>query len=76
MISTLLPTLAGIALVANALGWLGHRQWHRSVPGMIGPVLVFAGLWLLFGRWWNAVLYAGLAGAGTWPTLSIETQRL
>lgn len=78
MISTLLPTLAGIALVANALGWLGHRQWHRSVPGMIGPVLVFAGLWLLFGRWWNAVLYAGLAfmvGVSLWDLLSPAHRR-
>jgi len=39
MITTLLPTFAGIALAANALGWLGHRQWHRSVLGMIGKAL-------------------------------------
>jgi mercuric ion transport protein len=61
-ISTLLPLFALIALVANALGWLRHRQWHRSVLGMIGPALVLAAMWLFFGHWWTArLLYAGLA---------------
>ena len=29
-----------LALLANALGWFSHRQWHRTVLGMIGPVIV------------------------------------
>lgn len=73
MISTLLPLFAGIALLANALGWLAHRQWRRSVMGMVGPVLVLAGLWLFFGKWSNAVLYTGLAGmvgVSLWDLLS------
>lgn len=40
---------------------------------MIGPVLVLAGLWLFYGRWWNATLYAGLAamvGVSLWDLLS------
>ncbi len=28
-ISKLLPLFAVVALLANALGWLSHRQWHR-----------------------------------------------
>jgi mercuric ion transport protein len=61
-ITTLLPLFAGIALVANALGWLRHRQWWRSALGMIGPALVLAAMLLFFGRWWTArLLYTGLA---------------
>lgn len=78
MISTLLPLFAGIALLANALGWLAHRQWRRSVLGIVGPVLVLAGLWLFFGKWWNAMLYAGLAamvGVSLWDLLSPANRR-
>lgn len=47
-ISTLVPLFAIVALLANALGWLSHRQWHRSLLGMIGPAIVLAGtVWLL-----------------------------
>ena len=28
-ISRLMPLFAGLALLANALGWLKHRQWHH-----------------------------------------------
>ncbi len=28
----LLPVFAGIALFANAIGWLDHRQWRRTRP--------------------------------------------
>lgn len=78
MITTLLPLFAGIALLANALGWFSHRQWRRSVLGMVGPALVLAGLWLFFGQWWNAMLYAGLAfmvGVSLWDLLSPAHRR-
>jgi len=39
-ITVLLPLFAGLALLANALGWFSHRQWHRSVLGMIGPAII------------------------------------
>jgi mercuric ion transport protein len=62
LLNTLLPVFAGIALVANALGWLSHRQWHRSVLGMIGPALVLAALYPLWKYGWSTYLfYAGLA---------------
>jgi mercuric ion transport protein len=32
-ISKLLPLFAVVALLANALGWLSHRQWYRSLLG-------------------------------------------
>jgi len=62
IINTLLPLFAAVALFANALGWLRHRQWHRSLLGMIGPAMVLAAMLLFFGHWWAArLLYAGLA---------------
>jgi len=73
-INTLLPGFAVVALVANALGWFAHRQWHRSVLGMVGPVLVLCATWLFFGQWWTAqLLYTGLAfmvGTSLWDLLA------
>jgi mercuric ion transport protein len=57
----LLPAFAGIALFANAIGWLSHRQWRRTVPGLVGPVLVLAAVYLTYGWRGEALLYVGLA---------------
>jgi mercuric ion transport protein len=62
-IRIVLPVFAGIALLANALGWINHRQWWRTVLGMIGPIAVLTAVFLM--RWsghrtgW--LLYPGLA---------------
>jgi mercuric ion transport protein len=73
-ITTLLPLFAAVALLANAVAWLNHRQWHRSLLGMLGPALVLAAMLLFFGRWWTAwLLYAGLAmmvGVSLWDLAS------
>lgn len=73
-INTLLPLFAAIALIANALGWLRHRQWRRSVLGMVGPAMVLAAMLLFLGRWWTAsLLYIGLTsmvGISIWDLLS------
>ncbi|MBT2305138.1 organomercurial transporter MerC [Variovorax paradoxus] len=78
-ISTLLPLFAAVALIANALGWLRHRQWHRSVTGMIGPAMVLAAMLLFFGQWWTpGLMYTGLAfmvGASLWDLLSPANKR-
>jgi len=59
---TLLPIFAAIALFASALGWFSHHQWHRSVLGMLGPVLVLLALYPLFkSEWMRTILYTGLA---------------
>lgn len=60
-ISRLMPLFAALALLANALGWLSHRQWHRSVLGMIGPFMVLGALgWLGGDGWPGSLLYGGL----------------
>lgn len=69
-VNTLLPLFAWIALGANALGWLSHRQWHRSLIGMIGPAIVLLSLYPWFQYGWSTwTLYGGLAlmvGAAVW----------
>jgi len=56
-ITVLLPLFAGLALLANALGWFSHHQWHRSVLGMVGPTIVLIAS--LTGA--ERLLYVGLA---------------
>jgi mercuric ion transport protein len=78
-VSTLLPLFAAIALVANAIGWFAHRQWHRSVLGMVGPVTVLAATQLFFAQWWAEwLLYTGLVnmvGIGLWDLWSPVNRR-
>lgn len=61
-VNTLLPLFAWIALVANVLGWFGHRQWHCSLAGTAGPTIVLLSLYPWFQYGWSSwTLYAGLA---------------
>jgi len=62
-IRILLPAFAGVALFANAVGWLNHRQWRRTVPGLIGPLLVLAAVFVMraYGARSGWLLYPGLA---------------
>lgn len=60
-INTLLPLFAWLALGANALGWLSHRQWHRSLAGIVGPAIVLLSLYPWFQYGWSTwTLYGGL----------------
>ena len=78
-ITTLLPLFAAIALIANGLGWFSHRQWHRTLLGMLGPAMVLAAMLLFFGQWWTArLLYTGLAvmvGVSIWDLVSSVRRR-
>ena len=69
------PAIASL----GALGWLSHRQWHRSLLGMIGPAIVFAGTVWLLGNWWAAhLVYTGLAlmvGVSIWDLVSPAHRR-
>lgn len=74
-IRILLPTFAGIALFANAISWCNHRQWRRTAPGVIGPVLVLAAVFLMRAYGWRSgwLLYIGLAfmvGVSIWDFIS------
>jgi mercuric ion transport protein len=56
-VTVLLPLFAALALLANALGWFSHRQWQRSVLGMIGPAIVLVASFTVAEK----LLYVGLA---------------
>jgi mercuric ion transport protein len=73
-ITVLLPLFAGLALLANALGWLRHRQWPRSVLGMIGPAIVLIATFTMAEK----LLYVGLAmmvGVSIWDFVSPANRR-
>ncbi len=78
-ISRLLPLFAALALVANALGWLRHRQWHRSLLGMVGPAIVIVGtVWLLATAWMRPQVYTVIAmmvGVSIWDLVSPANRR-
>ena len=78
-LNTLLPLFAWIALGANALGWVSHRQWHRSLTGMVGPVIVLLSLYPWFQYGWSTwTLYGGLAlmlGVAVWDLVSPAHRR-
>lgn len=78
-INTLLPLFAWIALIANGLGWISHRQWHRSLLGMTGPSLVLLTLYPFWKYDWSTnMLYAGLAlmvAVAVWDIFSPATRK-
>jgi mercuric ion transport protein len=61
-VNTLLPVFAWTVLILHALGWFAHRQWHRALAGMAGPVLLLLSLypWFQYG-WGTWVTYGALA---------------
>lgn len=73
-ITVLLPLFAALALLANALGWLSHRQWQRSVLGMVGPVIVLVASFTMAEK----LLYVGLAAmvaVSIWDFVSPASRR-
>jgi len=61
-INTLMPIAAWLVLVVNALAWFNHRQWLRTVLGMIGPVVLLLSLYPWFQYGWSPyATYSALA---------------
>ncbi|WP_445766572.1 organomercurial transporter MerC [Rheinheimera sp.] len=78
-VNTLLPLFAWLALVLNGLGWFSHKQWHRSVIGITGPVLLLLSLypWFKYG-WSSYVTYSALAlmvAVSLWDIFSPANKR-
>ncbi len=78
-LNTLLPLFAWLTLVINALGWFGHRQWHRSLLGALGPTVLLLSLypWFQYG-WSTDVTYAGLGlmvAVSVWDLVSPASRR-
>lgn len=79
LVNTLLPLFAWTVLALHALGWIAHRQWHRSLLGMAGPVLLLLSLypWFQYG-WSTYVTYSALAlmvAVSLWDLLSPANRR-
>ncbi|WME33078.1 organomercurial transporter MerC (plasmid) [Klebsiella pneumoniae] len=78
-IGILLPMFAGIALLANAIAWLNHRQWRRTALGTIGPDLGAGSGAGCYGNWRSGgLLYVGLAlmvGVSVWDFISPAHRR-
>jgi mercuric ion transport protein len=71
----LLPLFASIALIANVIGGLRHRQWPRMALGVVGPVLVLAAALFMANFGWPTawLLYPGLTlmvAVSIWDLLS------
>lgn len=78
-LTTLLPLFAWLALIVNALGWFSHRQWHRSLLGMLGPTVLLLSLypWFQYG-WSSYVTYASLGlmvAVSIWDLVSPASRR-
>jgi mercuric ion transport protein len=69
-VNTLLPLFAWLALALNALGWFSHRQWHRSLLGMLGPTILLLSLYPWFEYAWSS--YATYTGIGVMLAVSIR----
>jgi mercuric ion transport protein len=78
-VNTLFPLFAGIALVVNALGWFSHRQCHRALLGMLGPIIVLLSLYPWFEYGWSSyATYGGLAmmmAVSIWDMVSPANRR-
>ena len=61
--------LVGFLMAAVVIGWLAARGWSRTVPGMVGALLVGNAVIYAFGLPWMAYLFAadrGMAWVVQW----------
>lgn len=60
-INTLLPIFAIVALVSNVWSAWFHRRLARLLPGIAGPLMVLATLYLFWSENWSTYMfYLGL----------------
>ncbi|CAI4168735.1 hypothetical protein ALT717_60143 [Alteromonas macleodii] len=74
-----MPILAWVSLIVNGLGWIGHKQWHRNLLGMLGPILLLLSLYPFFQYAWSTyVTYSALAlmvAVSIWDIFSPANKR-
>lgn len=74
LVGRVIPVIALLVIFINILGYFSHRQWHRTVLGLIGPVLVIIGARTMS----EFYLYPGLAfmlGVSIWDMVSARNKR-
>jgi mercuric ion transport protein len=60
-LNKLLPLFAGLALLANLVGWFQHRVHYRGIISVLGPMGVLLSLYPLWKFDWSTYLfYVGL----------------
>ena len=61
LLTKVLPGAAILTLMVNVLGYFYHRQWHRSILGVIGPITILLILNFWFATYWRTdAIYAAL----------------
>jgi mercuric ion transport protein len=74
LVTRVLPIIALMVLIINILGYFSHRQWHRTLLGIVGPILVIIG-----AREMNQLfLFPGLAfmlGVSIWDIVASKNKR-
>lgn len=62
LLTKVMPGAAILTLLVNVLGYFHHRQWYRSVLGVIGPITILLILNFWFATYWRTdAIYAALA---------------
>lgn len=78
-VNTLLPLFAGLALLANFLGWFSHKQLTRTMAGIMGPAFVLSALYPLWEYEWSTkLMYAGMVlmmSVSVWDIYSPNNRR-
>ena len=78
-VNTLFPLFAWVTLVVNALGWFRHRQWLRSLIGIVGPIFLLLSLYPWFQyRWSTYITYGSLilmVAVSLWDLFSPANRR-
>jgi len=61
LLTRVLPAAAVLTLSVNLLGYFYHRQWYRSLLGIIGPaaILLVLNFWFA-ANWRTGAIYAAL----------------
>jgi mercuric ion transport protein len=61
LLTKVMPGAAILTLLVNVLGYFHHRQWYRSVLGVIGPIAILLILNFWFATYWRTdAIYAAL----------------
>ena len=61
LLTKVLPAAAVLTLAVNVLGYFYHRQWYRSLSGVIGPAVILLILNFWFATYWRSdAIYAAL----------------
>jgi len=61
LLTKVLPAATILTLAVNFLGYFYHRQWYRTLLGVIGPAAILLILNLWFANYWRTdAIYAAL----------------